>query len=115
MTIIDEISICANQLANAGKKPTVALVKAKLRQAVPLPTLISTLKTWQHEPDFITSNISQTNQVEPQKGTDDSMLINSIVNNAAIKAYIEDIVSAQLVDIKTELAELKNNLADKLK
>jgi hypothetical protein len=44
MTIIDEISICANQLANAGKKPTVALVKAKLRQAVPLPTLISTLK-----------------------------------------------------------------------
>ncbi len=115
MTIIDEISICANQLANAGKKPTVALVKAKLRQAVPLPTLISTLKTWQHEPDFITSDSSDVNQVEPQKGTEDKELIDSIVNNAAIQAYIEDIVSAQLVDIKTELAELKNNLAGKLK
>ncbi len=115
MTIIDEISICANQLANAGKKPTVALVKAKLRQAVPLPTLISTLKTWQHEPDFIAANSSQTNQIEPQKSTEESELINSIVNNAAIKAYIEDIVSAELVDIKTELAELKNNLEGKLK
>jgi hypothetical protein len=115
MTIIDEISICANQLANAGKKPTVALVKAKLRQAVPLPTLISTLKKWQHEPDFITSNTSQAKEIEPQKSTDDSELINSIVNNDAIKAYIEDIVSTELVDIKTELAELKNNLEGKLK
>jgi hypothetical protein len=115
MTIIDEISICANQLANAGKKPTVALVKAKLRQAVPLPTLISTLKTWQHEPDFIAANSSQTNQIEAQKSTEESELINSIVNNAAIKAYIENIVSAELLDIKTELAELKNNLEGKLK
>jgi hypothetical protein len=115
MTIIDEISICANQLANAGKKPTVALVKAKLRQAVPLPTLISTLKTWQHEPDFIAANSSQTNQIEAQKSTEESELINSIVNNAAIKAYIENIVSAELLDIKTELAELKNNLDGKLK
>jgi hypothetical protein len=115
MTIIDEISICANQLANAGKKPTVALVKAKLRQAVPLPTLISTLKTWQHEPDFIAANSSQTNQIEAQKSTEESELINSIVNNAAIKAYIKNIVSAELLDIKTELAELKNNLEGKLK
>jgi hypothetical protein len=115
MTIIDEISICANQLANAGKKPTVALVKAKLRQAVPLPTLISTLKTWQHEPDFIAANSNQINQIEAQKSTEESELINSIVNNAAIKAYIENIVSAELLDIKTELAELKNNLEGKLK
>ena len=114
MTIIDEISICANQLANAGKKPTVALVKAKLRQAVPLPTLISTLKTWQHEPDFITSNTSQAKEIEPQKSTRDSELINSILNNAAIKAYIKGIVAAELVDIKTELAELKGNVKGKL-
>ena len=114
MTIIDEISICANQLANAGKKPTVALVKAKLRQAVPLPTLISTLKTWQHEPDFITSITSQAKEIEPQKSTRDSELINSILNNAAIKAYIEGIVAAELVDIKTELAKLKGNVKGKL-
>jgi hypothetical protein len=110
MTIIDEISICANQLANAGKKPTVALVKAKLRQAVPLPTLISTLKTWQHEPDFITSNTSQAKEIEPRKDTNDNQLINSILNNATMKAYIEGIVAAELVDIKTELAQLKAKL-----
>jgi hypothetical protein len=107
MTIIDEISICANQLANAGKKPTVALVKAKLKQAVPLPTLISTLKTWQHEPDFIKVNTNEVKAVASQKDTEDSELINLILNNPVIEAYIEGIVAAQLVDIKTELAALK--------
>ena len=43
----------ANQLANAGNKPTVALIKAKLNVKVPLPVIISVLKTWQHEPSFI--------------------------------------------------------------
>lgn len=110
MTIIDEISICANQLANAGKKPTVALVKAKLKQAVPLPTLISTLKTWQHEPDFIKVNTNEVKAVASQKDTEDSELINLILNNPVIEAYIEGIVAAQLVDIKTELAALKEKL-----
>ena len=110
MTIIDEISICANQLANAGKKPTVALVKAKLKQAVPLPTLISTLKTWQHEPDFIRVNTNEVKVEGSQKDTEDSELINLILNNPVIEAYIEGIVATQLVDIKTELAALKKKL-----
>ncbi len=110
MTIIDEISICANQLANAGKKPTVALVKAKLKQAVPLPTLISTLKTWQHEPDFIRVNTNEVKVDGSQKDTEDSELINLILNNPVIEAYIEGIVATQLVDIKTELAALKKKL-----
>jgi hypothetical protein len=53
MTINDEILILANQIANSGKKPTIAMIKAKLRKSVPLPVLISTLKGWQHEPSFI--------------------------------------------------------------
>jgi len=53
MTINDEILIIANQLANQGKKPSVALIKTKISQPVPLPQLISVLKNWQHEPDFI--------------------------------------------------------------
>jgi len=63
MTINDEILILANKAANKGNKPTVALIKAKLNKKVPLPTIISTLKTWQHEPNFITlpENKSSTN------------------------------------------------------
>ena len=53
MTISDEISIIANQLANQGRTPTVALIKGKLSQPTPLPRIISVLKSWQHEPDFI--------------------------------------------------------------
>ena len=53
MTINDEILILANQIANKGSKPAVALIKAKLKKKVPLPVIISTLKTWQHEPSFI--------------------------------------------------------------
>ncbi len=53
MTINDEILILANQIANKGNKPTVALIKTKLKKKVPLPVIISTLKTWKHEPSFI--------------------------------------------------------------
>ena len=53
MTTNEEIIAIANQIANDGKKPTVALLKQKLTSKVPLPTLIATLKTWQHEPERI--------------------------------------------------------------
>ena len=53
MTISDEICIIANKLANEGKSPTVALIKSGLNHPVPLPQIIATLKTWQHDPEFI--------------------------------------------------------------
>lgn len=53
MTINDEILILANQIANKGNKPSVALIKAKLNKKVPLPIIISTLKTWRHDPSYI--------------------------------------------------------------
>ena len=62
MTIRDEIIAIANQLANQGKKPTVALIKNKVSQAAPLPIIISTLRTWQHDPkntELPTSSITE--------------------------------------------------------
>ncbi len=53
MTINDEIFAIANQLANQGSKPSVALIKTKLTERVPLPKIISALKLWQHDPSFI--------------------------------------------------------------
>ena len=57
MTASEEILTIANKIANTGKLPSVALVKGRLTQKVPLPVIISTLKAWQHEPEYITARI----------------------------------------------------------
>ncbi|NMP33286.1 hypothetical protein HII17_17165 [Thalassotalea sp. M1531] len=51
MTIKDEILSIANQLANEGINPSVAKVKARLSESASLPTIINTLKSWQHQPE----------------------------------------------------------------
>ena len=90
MTIIDEILICANQLANAGKKPTVALVKAKLSQRAPLATVITTLKSWQHQPDFIAPTIDEEQLVNNDSSTKNtSELLESLLENGVIKKVIQ--------------------------
>ncbi|HBY85571.1 MAG TPA: hypothetical protein DEO86_06825 [Colwellia sp.] len=118
MTDIDEILICANQLANAGTKPTVALVKAKLTQRAPLATVINTLKNWQHQPDFIapTSNAKQdVNDDLSTKNT--SELLESLLENGVIKKVIQQSLAIELAELKKELAEMKlliNNLGEQL-
>lgn len=108
MTIIDEILTCANQLANAGKKPTVALVKGKLSQTVPLATLITTLKNWQHQPDFITPINDKKQQVNQALSTNDtSALIDSLLKNGAIKKMIQQSLAQELTEMKNDLAEVK--------
>lgn len=76
MTIKDEIIAIANQLANQGKKPTVALIKNKLSGPTSLPTVISTLKSWQHEPER--TAIPQCIQA-PASSSDDMTLTKSQV------------------------------------
>jgi len=108
MTIIDEILICANQLANAGKKPTVALVKAKLSQRAPLATIITALKSWQHQPDFIApinSDVSQINDDTPTKDT--AALLESLLEDGSIKKVIQQSLESELKVIKSELSEMK--------
>ena len=108
MTIIDEILTCANQLANAGKKPTVALVKGKLSQTVPLATLITTLKNLHHQPDFITPINDKKQQVNQALSTNDtSTLIDSLLKNGAIKKVIQQSLAQELTEMKNDLAEVK--------
>jgi hypothetical protein len=98
MTTFDEILIIANQLANQGKKPTVALVKSKLTSAFPLPTIIKVLKSWHHQPEFIQFK-------EP----------NAVKSALTIKKQkvdeIELIVENALTPIKAELDDIKSQLA----
>lgn len=120
MTIIDEILICANQLANAGTKPTVALVKAKLSQRAPLATLITTLKGWQHQPDFIKpiNNQVDKNVNQDSSTQNSSTLLESLLKeDGVIKKMIQQSLDHELTDLRNELAEMKlliNKLTEQL-
>lgn len=119
MTITDEILISANQLANAGKKPTVALIKSKLTQKAPLTVIITTLKNWQHQPDFIQQTIEIKNK-EKQVTTnnDTSTLLDSLRDSKTVKKLIKESLDQELTEMKSELSEMKsliNKLNDQLK
>lgn len=99
MTITDEITIIANQLANQGKKPTVALLKTKLKRPVPLPTLISILRNWTHDPKLI----KLTDKTEKPDKKNQTLTLNS----PEIEMVIAKAIATALEPIETELAELK--------
>lgn len=96
MTIFDEISIIANQLANQGKTPSVALVKSKLNRQVALPQIISALKSWQHDPDFTQANNKH------QENTQEPATLEQ-ANELGVQQQIE----RALMPITKELAEIK--------
>jgi len=100
MTIPDEITIIANQLANEGKTPSVALVKAKLTQIVPLPKIIGVLKVWQHDPKFI--KLPSTNNLK-----DKETVREKVADNKTIELAL-DPIKKELSEIK----ELLNQLLD---
>lgn len=44
--VSQELKDVLEQLHQEGKEPTVALVKARLTTSVPMPALITTIKSW---------------------------------------------------------------------
>ena len=98
MTINDEILILANQIANAGNKPTVALIKAKLNVKVPLPVIISVLKNWQHEPSFI----SKPNEINDIKQKD------QVADTTGETEIFRQNLNDELAQMKQEIIELKH-------
>lgn len=94
MTINDEITIIANQIANAGNKPTVALIKAKLNKQVALPVIISTLKVWQHDPTL------------GSKPEEKSIVAEKAKNTASADNFQQNITD-ELAQMKHEIIELK--------
>jgi len=95
MTINDEIIILANRIANDGKKPTVALVKGKLTTKVPLPAIISALKTWQHDPSFIALPQQEPN-IKAEQTSEKT-------DNALLRKHLNE----ELALMKQEISELK--------
>jgi hypothetical protein len=105
MTINDEILILANQLANAGNKPTVALIKAKLNVKVPLPVIISVLKTWQHEPSFISKPEENNDIKQGDKVADATEETDTFRQN----------LNDELAHMKQEISELKQLIKQVIK
>ena len=108
MTLNEEINICANQLANEGKKPSVALIKAKLSQRAPLTVIITALKNWQHQPEFI-APISDEEFVSSNKASvsNHSELIKELIESDSIKKIIEQSLKQELTSLREELSEIK--------
>jgi len=109
MTNFEIITVIANQLANAGKKPTIALIKAELSNPVPLPQIIDTLKNWQHEPENCSlaalKTIISSNKNNDNTNKDSNLSIEQ-VNELIEKALIP--IKIELADIKAELQQFKS-------
>jgi hypothetical protein len=106
MTIFEEIISIANNLADQGKKPSVALIKTQLSQPAPLPVIIKVLKNWQHQPNqprnvekTTTAKITTTDTFQLTAQT-----LEQIINQALAP------IQAELMDMKHELTTLKKQI-----
>jgi len=98
MTIREEILTIANQLANQGKSPSVALIKTKLSAPAPLPVIISTLKSWQHNPDY-------TSVEKPKQSAEKAR--DKTTQEQEIERAIKQAVQEEIAPLRSELAEIK--------
>lgn len=76
---MDDIFRIANQLAANGQIPTTALVKSRLRQPVPMATLISAIQRWKQDPEAYKSlgvpgSVSDDSGEEKQPATAETQL-----------------------------------------
>ena len=111
MAISEEILIVANQLANAGNKPTVALIKAKLKKKVPLPVIISTLKAWQYDPSFITMSKTSEEKHEINCDIKDTEDTEDTEDTNNFRKQLND----ELGEMRQEIFELKQLIQSLIK
>lgn len=102
MTTNQHIHDAANQLAHEGKKPSVALIKSRLKQPANMRDIIETLKTWRFDPN--------SKPQIPQTTASETKLPNDIA--AAITPLQLEISQLQqeVQLLKTELVSIKQTL-----
>ncbi|GAJ75511.1 hypothetical protein [Vibrio diabolicus] len=89
--VTKELEAVMEQLQQQGKEPTVALVKARLKTPVPMPALITAIKSWksaQHVPKV---------EVAAQAHTDNDRL-------AALESTVKKLV-ARIEELEAKLSE----------
>ncbi|EEX91648.1 hypothetical protein VIOR3934_10550 [Vibrio orientalis CIP 102891 = ATCC 33934] len=90
--VSQELKDVLEQLHAEGKEPTVALVKARLSTPVPMPALITTLKSWK------SSNRVPKIEVAAKKQDVDSDRIEQL------EKQVQDL-TARLIAIEKKLAK----------
>ncbi len=107
MSVAEEILIIANKIANQGKKPSIALIKPHLTTNVPLPVIISILKSWQHEPDYISLKSGNGPEMVPKEAeeiTDKHLLW--VIDKALVP------LKQEIEQLKIEISQLKKVIAN---
>ena len=98
---LQHIVDAANQLACEGKKPSVALIKARLHQPASLREIIETLKTFHYDP--LAANISHTDG--PQRNNDEDRLTHNVQQQ-----QIDQQIHVAIAPLQREIDELKAQL-----
>ena len=89
--VTKELEAVMEQLQQQGKEPTVALVKARLKTPVPMPALITAIKSWK--------SAQRVHKVEvaAQAHTDNDRL-------AALESTVKKLV-ARIEELEAKLSE----------
>lgn len=102
---MDRIILIAQQIAQEGKTPNTAMIKARLPKNVPLPMIIQGLKMWQDNPNKKISKPTEPaliNNVNAEGGSFDQLLEAKIAQHLA---PLKD----EIIQLKAELKTLKEN------
>lgn len=93
---MDRIILIAQQIAQQGKTPNTAMIKARLPKNVPLPDIIQGLKRWQADPN---KNID--NPTEP------ALISNKKSEKTSFDSLLEIKINEMILPLKNEIEQLK--------
>jgi uncharacterized protein YlxW (UPF0749 family) len=65
--VTEELTQIMNGLHQQGKEPTVALVKARLSNPVPMPALITAIKSWKNSQKVPKVEIARQESTEQER------------------------------------------------
>ncbi|WGW01851.1 hypothetical protein QF117_09635 [Vibrio sp. YMD68] len=82
--VTDELTSILSSLAKEGKEPTVALVKARLSSSVPIPALITAIKSWKNSNRVPKVEVAVANTLEQDKIAHLEQQINQLIQRVTV-------------------------------
>lgn len=89
--VTKELEAVMEQLQQEGKEPTVALVKARMKTPVPMPALITVIKSWKSA-----SHVPKVEVTAPTSKADDRL---TALENTVAK------LTARIEELEAKLSE----------